>query len=229
LNLIRILVSFGEGGFLGFLIVILSFAVPRALPEDRGQGWTDTAIEWIQTLMGRSLLLKRAHGGVTLLRTKYDPKLEGEKGRIGREEKYWRDVHGMMGRLGGKPFGMAHEKRDQIFDARTAWAAHKFRDLVRTNRWTQNDYRKAYLAVEEQLPTVDLDAVLAVIPWSAKPGLPDRLAEYRRKGQEGYNTLKGVMLERMTWFLAWAIGFGGMYLAMKLGASGGGIVSRVNF
>lgn len=169
------------------------------------------------SLIGRGLFLQRSHGGHKLVATTYDAKIGAELARIGGEVKHWRDPHNLMQTFRNKPFGLAHEDVNVVFDSRTIDIARRYSDLKNRGEWIIDGYRKAYLAYENTEPEcviVNISDALPAVQGSASPGLTDLLDTFVEKGQSAFNSTR--TMQTIQWLMVLGASFGLMILAKRV-------------
>lgn len=209
-------------GVVGFFVLPLFAA---GLPWQYAKRVLGTYHSIAMTLLGRGLLLQRSHGGLSLKKSTFDARFEegAEKVRIGGETKHFRDPHDFMSTFKGRPFGMAHEDRSVIVDARVAYLGRRFRHLVENGDFEHGDALKAYFAIPEGVRSlVNLSDIKAIVQQSGAPVAASREETHAEKSQEGFNTRN--IIDTMTWLISLGAGYGLMFMANELSnsTSGGG-------
>lgn len=217
-----------------FVGVILFAAIPvfaTPLAWERKQGLLRTYTGMALSALGRGLLIQREHGGLLLKKTKFDTRLGAgaELARIGGELKHWKDPENLMSTLHGRPFGLAHEAKNAIVDARSCRSGRLERELdeqgQRVREVDGTRLYKAFFFIQNTRPLVDITDALPIIQGSGDPGLPDRVETYVEKGNLGYDS--GQIKQGVEWMTMMAVGFGLMWIGSKLAAAGGGTISTL--
>lgn len=214
-------------GVLAWVLVpiVATMAAPdHELTEKIIGAYHTTAI----SILGRALFITRSHGGFRLKKTVFDPTENDEKAYVGGEEKHWKDPDNMMSTWRGYPFGLAHEDRNVIYDARFAHFARRYIEDKRRGTWEVDGLRKAYIALEAgRRYLVDPSAPRKVIQTQTSPGLSSRLKVFTEKGNALFNSRN--VLQTTAWLMALGAGLGLMWLAAEFrarssNAGGGGII-----
>lgn len=208
----------------GLAVFILFPIVTVPLPDRYADPITGFYFDVTMALLGSAILLQRSNGGLQLKKTTFDPTL-GEAGAevtyIKSEEKSFMDPKDLMSTWRDRPFGLAHEDRAVIIDARTAFLGRRFAELKRAGRWVVDGKRKAYFALNAGHQTlVRLEDALSVIQHKAAPGITDRIDSYAEKGQAEFNT--GTRMQQAKLFIALGVGLGAMFLLKQVASSTGG-------
>lgn len=207
--------AFGFGLMLFIGIGIVSSLLPWVYGKHIARPYRSIAME----LLGRGVFLQRSHGSYSLKRSSYDANMGAEKVNLGGEAKHFFDPDDLMSTFRNKPFGLAHEDRAVIFDARTAFLGRRFAELKNTGDWLTDGHRKAYFAIEEGVAElVNLADALPIIQNPGKPGVVDRVDNYAEKGQTLFDSRN--VMQQIQLFIALGVGFGLMWLAAQLVASG---------
>lgn len=208
----------GLGVFI-FIPVIASLLSSTSV----GKGIIDEYHGLAMTLLGRALLLQRSHGSLKLKKSTFDPKFAAERIRIKGQPRYFYDPNNLMSTFKNRSFGLAHEDRAVVVDARTAYFGRRFAELHNAGKLQVKDHIKAYFAVPEGLyELVDLRDVKAIIQNPGAPGLADRIDSYAEKGQSLFNS--GTVMQQMQLFMALGVGFGLMWFAAQIQQTGAGEV-----
>lgn len=204
-------------GLVGFFCLPL---IAGALPWERSKGLIGTYHSIAMGLLGRALLVKRSHGGLTIKKSRFEPPL-GEKVSIAKGAMYFKDPQNFMSTFRGYPFGIVHEDYAAIVDARTAFFGRRFADLHSRNEWERNGMFKAYFAVEAGLRTlVNIDDVKPVVQQSGAPELVERLDTFGEKAQALFNSNK--LIQQTAFFMALGVGVGVMWMIRELGGDASG-------
>jgi len=225
--LIRVMMAFTLGLVTFCSIPLAAVAVNgRKDAEPVIQQYIDMAM----AILGRSLLLKRKHGGYSFKRSDFDATIPSEQVSIGGEDRDFLDPNGYMSTFRGQRFGIAHEARNIIATPRLADLGREKARLEREGDWetTANGdvYKRAFFKLdsdEERL--VDIDDLLKVIQGSATPALGQRTETYIEKSQSVFDS--ATPMDVMIWLMSLGVSFGLMYLGYKLrdpSAGGGGSV-----
>lgn len=214
--------------------LLLFVAIPMAtapLSWERKRGVIHTFTGMAMSALGRGLLIQREHGGLLLKKTKFDTRLGAgaELARMGGELKHWKDPENLMSTLHGKPFGLAHEAKNAIVDARMCRAGRLLRELDEAGeRELEADgttFYTAFFHISDDHPLVSITDALPLIQGSGDPGLPDRIETYVEKGNQGYDTTQ--IKQGAEWLTMMAVGFGLTWIGSKLAAAGGGTISTL--
>lgn len=212
-----LLFDLAKAYMIGLVGVAFLPAMVRPLSWQRKQSVIQTFTNMAVSTLGRGLMLKREHGGLKLVKTRFDTRIGSgaEVAKIGGEKKHWKDPENLMSTFHGKPFGLAHESRNVIVDARRCYLARLYTDLKDNHDWElQIDgetYKRAFFGVDAERALVAIEDAVPVIQGSADPGLADRVEEYGRIGNSLYNSTQ--MLQGVKFLMT----FGGIFLLMWLG------------
>lgn len=214
--------------FLGGLTLFILFPLASmALPERHAKRIMNFYHDVLMALINRAILLQRSNGGLRLKKSTFDPtagKAGAERIRISGEERFFFDPQDLMSTFRDHSFGLAHEDRAVVLDARTAYFGRRFAQLKRAGQWVVEGHRKAFFAIKPDMQTlVRIEDAKAIIQNPATPGVTDRIDNYAEKGQAGFNT--GTTAQYMKLLMAAGAGFGMMfiasYLVSSIGAGGG--------
>lgn len=213
-------------GVVGFFVLPIFAA---ALPWEYAKRVISPYHSIAMTLLGRGIMLQRSHGGLTLKKSKFDPRFEegAEMVRIGREKKHFRDPNDYMTTFKGRPFGLAHEDRSVIVNARVAYFGRVFRELCETGRFEHNEQLNAFFSIPKGLhELVNIADIKAIVQQSAAPGAASREETHAEKSQSMFDSRN--IIDTMTWLIALGAGyglvFGASYLAESTGTSGGSTI-----
>lgn len=215
-----------KGMFAG---VVLFYAIPMAtkpLEWEQKEGILDFYMSMSMSALGRALLIERSHGlmSYVLKRSRLDAAVTGEMVKLGGEVKRWRDPENLMTSLYGRPFGLAHEDRDTIVDARMCHLGKQYKKLKRSGEWTYEadgeQLRKAYFEMTEGTHLVRINDVLPIVQTRAPPSLTERLEVYVEKGQSMFDDV--TPLEMLPWLAGLGAGTGLMWMASKAAESTSG-------
>lgn len=215
--------------FAGVFVFVLPAIAQRGLyssDDDRAVELARSISNFYTTaamsVLGRGVMVIRANGGQVLKRSSYDGKHDGEKVSLGGSTKKWRNPGGMMHTLANRPFALAYENRDVLYDVRSAYAAERYHELREKGQWMVDGMRKAYINAPEGPTLVDVRAVTTAIQSSASPELPDRIDEFVEKMESGFDS--GNVWEYMPWVIAAGLGLGLMWFTAKLSSTTSGSV-----
>lgn len=219
--------AFAYSLFAGGVVFVLPALIQRPLhasDHDRLQQLGDSISSFYTTaamsVIGRAVMVIRANGGQVLKRSSYDAKHNGEKVSLSGSTKKWRNPGGMMHTLANRPFALAFETRDVLFDLRAAYAAEKYHEYRERGEWMVDGLRKAYLNAPRGPTLVDTRAVTNAIQSSASPELPERIDEFVEKMQSEFDSSNA--WEYLPWVIASGLGLGLMWFASKLASTTGG-------
>lgn len=212
-----------------FLIGIMVFMIgipllASLLPWRYAEGVVDQYQKIAISLVGKAIMLQRSHGGLALKKAKFDPQVGAMWIRIGGEKQYFEDPKNYMTTFKGRPFGLAHEDRATIVDARMAYLARRFRELREAGRF-EDDTKgfKAFFSIPEgERVLVNLADIKAIVQKSASPRAVTREKTIAEKSQEAFNSTN--IVDTMTYLISLGAGMGLMWLAAEFAArsSGGG-------
>lgn len=218
--------AFGFGVILFFIAPLFAGLLPWE-PRDRLPGAKSIIIPYqkiAMALIDRGVLLQQSHGGLKLKKSEYYPKIPTERVTIGRQTKDYKDPANLMGTFHGKPFGLVHEEWAAIVDARTLYFIRKFRELHDQNEWERKSMKKAYFSIDrdgdEELVSIT-DLMDGGRPQSASPNLVERLTEFAKKSQAGYNSTQ--LFQQTKFFIALGVGVGLMWLLKEAGGAAGDV------
>ncbi|GAA0305684.1 hypothetical protein [Halarchaeum salinum] len=197
------------------------------LPWDDARDLVRPYVGMATSTLKRALLVKRSHGGWTLKKTSFDGGVGGEVAKLSGEPHTWRDFGHHMTTWKSATFGLAHEDKNVIFDARVPDLGRRFRELQQTGRWLHDGRRKAFFLIDDARSLVNLDDALNIIPGSASPRLADRVEEDIKKSQALFNSRKGQLVTTLQLLMFFGAGVGTIYFASRLRGSGGGSVTSV--
>lgn len=207
--------------------VVLFLAVPiatRPLEWRQKQPIIELYHGMAMSALGRGIMLIRSNGGQELKQTSFDASNGGERTTISGETKHWTNPGNMMLTFEGRPFALAHEDKDVLFDIRTAHIGELFRDYKERGIWELNGYRKAYANIAEAHPVVDVRPVVDSMQANVSPGLADRIDEFVEKMQSLFDSNR--MFEYLPWLIGLGAGVGLMFMISKaMETTGGTVVS----
>lgn len=228
-------------GVVGILSGILIFiATPILAGPSLGVGARQRILDAYTSMamvaFGRAQLLRRLHGGYTIRASEYDSKHEAEKFSLGGEAKNAEDVANLMSRLHNKAFGMVYEDSNVVIDPMHAEVGEFHSEHVAAGNHTavekvtdqdgETREREVYtpdLPIPSKTRLVDLVHISSIVPGSAKLGDTEQAEEYVKISLEGFKSAS--TMEYMIVLMAFAVGFGVVFLAMS---QGGSLTSTVN-
>lgn len=207
--------AFGFGFMAFFLLPLVAAMLPWEYAMRIVRPYQSIAM----SLLGRGIMLQRSHGGLRLKKSRFDPRIGAERIQIGRHKKYFTDPHDFMSTFRGYPFGLAHEDRGVIVDARTCYFGRRCRELIENGRFeNQRGHVKAFFSVPDGVrELVNIADIKPIVQGSATPGLADRVDTYAEKGQSGFDSAQ--LIQQMPFLIALGVGFGLMWFAKELGGS----------
>lgn len=224
-NLIMLLLMMVALGAVAYVLV--SF-VAGLLPNQIGRRVTGFNLDLVMTMLGRALLIKRAHGGFRLKKSTFDTKVGEEKVYLGGEPRWFSDPSGFMSTFRGKPFGIAHEKRNTITTPVEADLGQRENELRSEGEWCitkdGTDYFRSFFHIDEGLQLVNMDGVLNVIQGGADSASVDRTFTFIELSQQRFDSAN--VADYMAWLAAMGVPFGLMLLASKVSTSSGGLPSN---
>lgn len=205
-------VALGIGFGLGFIfIILLGIAFPQRY------------FAMAMGILSRAVLVRRENGGYWLRASSSENGMEV----VGDQD--WKDELGVMGRLYGRPFGLAHGKRRIIY---TPWLAEVGEFFARRDQDGKQSYHVGGDYYENgyvEVPwgddrAVDADGILALLWRSGDPEQNSRIDDFVEWGQELFT--ESALGDWLKPVLAFLVVYGGMfairYLTTELlGGSGG--------
>lgn len=204
-------------GVMAFIIlpVLVSIA-----PGQQGESVRVFYRKVAMALLNGCLLLYTGRGP-KLKKSKRDTRYNDEKIMHGKQWRYFDDDAGLMGTLYGYPFGLAHEARNVVVDARLLYYARRYLELRRDNRFKSNGHRTSFVGVDlDGKELVHPQDIVPVVQKSTSPGLTERVENFAEKAESEFDSRPIREGAEMLVFLGAT--FGMMWLASQAIQSGAG-------
>lgn len=226
----------GPFGVAMFLVGILGYiTLPLLL---RRTGYTrrlggfflDTGFRFI----GRFLLVAHQNGGYSIVASRFDPDKGTETAWLNGRRGDWMDHLNSMSKLRNVSFGIVTDHIGIVLDLRIAEIGQRFDELVAADEhrrvqtyrddtgrtWTEEQFAK-FLEMSEEMVPVDIRKAVHIMPGDADPFSVEVGEKYVTFSKEKYGQTFGKMTYG-AWILAFIVGAGIMYFALRLGGNGEG-------
>jgi hypothetical protein len=174
---------------------------------------------------GKLVLVRLANAGWRLRSFSYESggKIQAV---VGSKKEEWNDPKGRMGRLCGRPFAVVHEEIGVAGAPHDAAIAEKMREQD-----TKRDREYAYqtsdgetavakynrVGFDSAKKAVDFDHFPDIVQGSVDPQAGQRAKSFKEKAFAKFNTTN--LMDYGLILMAFAVGFGAMYLGAKLGST----------
>lgn len=174
-------------------------------------------------ILARAVLVRRENGGWWLRASR------SENGMEVVGDQTWKDELGVMGRLCGHPFGLAHGKRRIIYTPRLAEIGELFdkrtKDGQQSYRADGGYYENGYVPIDWGADrAVNPDGILSLLWRSGDPEQNSRIDDFVEWGQELFtdSSLGDWLKPIMAFLIVYGAMFAIRYLIGELLSGGGG-------
>lgn len=169
--------------------------------------------------MGRIGLVRRSVSGYALVSTDWDSRFEADKFTLDGETSHVTDPgeRGFAGRFYGKPFEVVPEDVATIVSPTVAAAGKRYHDMVQDTEDRASGGFEKFVDLPQRAQLVDPMDAIHIVPHSSGLQTPERVAEYIKKAQAGYNStdIKTVF----TLLVAYCIGAGVVFVLLNYGGN----------
>lgn len=216
--------SFVMGAIMGWqvgLMILIVYPVliaPMMGPEHRSMV-ANTYYHMSMFSLGRASHVRRTHGGVDLIRTKFSGKRDGEKTKIGGETKVIEDTHNFVRTFKNKPFGLWYEGVNCFVDPAVSEIAyakkkqhlddeHRVEDPVFAHEDNEDGTMfTSYVQIPRERTLIDISHAADIVHGSATPSASQTAYTFGMKSQELFDRFDNFKRAMMI-LMAFGVGYG---------------------